>query len=344
MPQTQNATIRYKVLDRCFKDFRHRYYIDDLINACAEALLAYNGSDRGISRRTIFDDITFMESSAGWSIPLERLKDGKKVYYRYANSDFSIFTNELSDKELTQLRTTVDVLSRYRGLPSNEWLEDVISNLEYRFGLKPHNNNVISFEQNDRLKGIEFLSEIIDAASHQQTLSIRYQSYSNEPEDWIIYPYYVKQYNNRWFLFGWNKQYDSISNIALDRILDLHSSDTAFVPNTAIDFEHYFDDVVGVTIPPPEVELEHIMLQFDSKRYPYITSKPIHQSQKIVDADKRIISIDVRPNKELESLILSFGPQVKILSPDSFLSQIREKIKENFKKYFPMQLDCTDER
>ena len=143
MPQTQNATIRYKVLDRCFKDFRHRYYIDDLIDACAEALLAYNGSDRGISRRTIFEDIAFMESSAGWNIPLEHLKDGKKVYYRYADRDFSIFTNELSDKELSQIRTTVDVLSRYRGLPSTEWIENVVSNLEYRFGLKPHNANVL---------------------------------------------------------------------------------------------------------------------------------------------------------------------------------------------------------
>ena len=33
MPQNKNATIRYQALDRCFSDFRHRYYIDDLIDA-----------------------------------------------------------------------------------------------------------------------------------------------------------------------------------------------------------------------------------------------------------------------------------------------------------------------
>ena len=92
MPQNKNAVIRYQALDRCFSDFRHfrhRYYIDDLIDACAEALIEYTEHD-SVSRRTVFDDIIFMESEQGWSIPLERHKDGKKVYYRYKSRDFSI--------------------------------------------------------------------------------------------------------------------------------------------------------------------------------------------------------------------------------------------------------------
>ncbi len=333
MPQNLIATIRYKVLDRCFKDFRHRYYIDDLMDACAEALLDYKGSDRGISRRTVFADIEFMESDEGWSIPLERLKDGKRVYYRYADKDFSIFNNELSDTELSQIRTTVDVLSRYRGLPSTEWLEDVISNLEYRFGLKPHNANFLSFEQNEHLQGIQYLSTVIEAASHKQTLLVKYQAYGAKPVDWVVYPYYVKQYNNRWYLFGLNKQYGTISNIPLDRICGLQLSDQKFIPNESVDFDHYFDDVVGVTIPPADIGKERIELLFDKRRMPYIKSKPIHPSQQVVDPDKGIVSIEVRPNKELESLVLSFGPQVEVLSPEWYRRQIKEKLEENAKKY-----------
>ena len=153
MPLNKNATIRYQALDKCFSDFRHRYYIDDLIDACAEALIEYTGHD-SVSRRTVFEDITFMESEQGWSIPLERHKDGKKVYYRYKYKDFSINNQELTADEISQLKTTILTISRYRGLPSTEWLEDVISNLEYRFGLKSHSDNVLSFEQNVGLKGI----------------------------------------------------------------------------------------------------------------------------------------------------------------------------------------------
>lgn len=134
-------------------------------------------------------------------------------------------------------------------------------------------------------------------------------------------------------MFGLNKQYGTISNIPLDRICGLELSDIPFVKNETIDFEHYFDDVVGVTIPPPEIQKEHIELQFDPKRLPYIKSKPIHRTQDDVDIEKGIISIDVRPNKELESLILSFGPQVKVLSPESFQRQIKEKLEENRKIY-----------
>lgn len=341
MPLNKNATIRYQALDKCFSDFRHRYYIDDLIDACAEALIEYTGHDN-VSRRTIFEDITFMESEQGWSIPLERLKDGKRVYYRYKYRDFSINNQELTADEVSQLKTTILTISRYRGLPSTEWLEDVISNLEYRFGLKSHNDNVLSFEQNKELKGIEHLSTLIDAASNKQALHIKYKSYEGNENLWTISPYYLKQFNNRWFLFGWNEKYDSLSNLALDRIEEVETTDLPFRENADIDFNTYFDDVVGVTIPNDDVKKQTIRLKFDKKRLPYVVSKPIHASQEIINEEDGIIEIQVRPNKELEALLFSFGPQVEILSPEDYRQRFAEKIKGNFKKYFPVQIDCTD--
>ena len=77
MPTNKNAAICYQALDKCFRDHRHRYYIDDLIAACEEALYYYNGIG-GVSRRQIFEDIKFMESDTGWSIPLERKKRWKE--------------------------------------------------------------------------------------------------------------------------------------------------------------------------------------------------------------------------------------------------------------------------
>ena len=182
MPTNKNAAIRYQTLDKCFRDRRHRYYIDDLIDACEEALEYYNGTG-GVSRRQIFEDIKFMESETGWSIPLERKKDGKKVYYRYEDPDFSINQQPLTDEEAQQLQTVILTLGRFRGLPSNEWVEEVISNLEWRFNLKGNNENIIGFEQNPNLKGLEFLSDVIDAASNHQPLRIEYHNYKNGGKD-----------------------------------------------------------------------------------------------------------------------------------------------------------------
>ena len=203
MPTNKNAAIRYQTLDKCFRDYRHRYFIDDLIEACEEALVYYNGKG-GVSRRQIFEDIKFMESAAGWSVPLEHNKDGKKVFYRYDDPTFSINQQPLTDEEAQQFQTLILTLSRFRGLPSNEWVEEVISNLEWRFNLKGKKENIISFEQNPNLKGLEYLSEVIDATSNHQPLRVKYHNYKNGGKDilFIIHPYHVKQFNNRWFLFA----------------------------------------------------------------------------------------------------------------------------------------------
>ena len=233
MPTNKNASIRYQALDKCFRDRRHRYYIDDLIDKCEEALYYYNGVG-GVSRRQVFEDIKFMESDTGWSIPLERKKDGKKVYYRYEDPDFSINEQPLTDEEAQQLRTVILTLSRFRGLPSNEWIEDVISNLEWRFNLKGKSENIIGFEQNVNLKGLNWLTPILDATSNHQPLKIVYRNYKNSEVEktLIVHPWYVKQYNNRWFLFALDDQRYYITNLALDRIQSLEiSEDTPFMPN-----------------------------------------------------------------------------------------------------------------
>ena len=150
MPVNKNANIRYRTLDRCFRDTRKRYFIEDLIDECNEALLSYN-FEGGVKRRQIFDDIRFMESDAGYSIELDKLRDGKKVYYRYHDPSFSINQQPLSQAEATQLQQAVITLTRFRGLPQYEWIEEVITNLEHRFNLNGKKQSLVCFEQNPLL-------------------------------------------------------------------------------------------------------------------------------------------------------------------------------------------------
>lgn len=131
--------------------------------------------------------------------------------------------------------------------------------------------------------------------------------------------------------------------MALDRIVSFsRTSNIAFIPNNDIDFATRFKDVVGVTIPEEHPEVEEVLLKFDPMRFPYIVSKPIHTSQRIVNEEEHILSVNVRPNKELEAQIFSFGNQVEVLKPEWLRQQIAEKIAETYKKYFPVQKECTD--
>ncbi len=340
MPTNKNAQLRYQVLDRCFSDFTHKYSIDDLIDKVNDVLYDLNGTE--VSMRQIREDIKYMRDRVTYNAPIKAYPwDGKKCYYRYEDRDFSIFNNDLSVEEVNKLRSTLDMLNNYRGIPGNSWLEEVISNLEYRFGIKSNKDNVIAFEQNEQLKGLEYLSEVIDAAVNHTPLIIYYRTYKGKEFTSTIHPYHVKQYNNRWFLFGYEEESGKIANKALDRIQRVSLANVPFKPNTSIDFGHFFDEVVGVSIPNDDVEKATIILRFTEARFPYVTSKPIHKSQTILSEDDCTISLEVKPTRELEQQILSFGSDVEVLSPKSYRAQIGSKIADNYKKYFPMQEDCT---
>lgn len=338
MPNTKNALLRYRVLDHCFSDFNREYLIADLLQAVNEAL--YDLDATSINIRQLRTDIAFMKSSVGYNAPIETYHAGhKQYYYRYSDRNFSIFKEALTNDELATLRATIDMLSRYRHTADNAWLEEVITQLECRFGVTPDTQHLIDFGQNARLQGLQHLSLCIDATVHHQVLEITYQSYRNKQVQYLLHPYFMKQYNNRWFLFGLQDEAGRITNVALDRITTIRKSKVLFIKNKTTDFSTYFNDVIGVSVPTREVE--KIVLQFTPERFPYVLSKPLHPSQEMVMRRECKIAITVKPNKELYQQIFSFIPDVEIISPQWLREEIQQKIQENLQKYLSVHKNCT---
>ena len=350
MPVNKHALIRYRALDKCFSNFSRRYYIEDLIQACNEALYLHTGKEKsadplnpGISRRQILVDIDFMESDAGWGALIERVKDGRRVYYRYEDPEYTINNQPITDEEMAQLRETMLMLSRFKGLPQFEWMESLLTNLEDKFHLQGASESVISMDGNAFATGIEHLSPLFNAILNKTPLNVQYKTFEGKLYNWEIHPYHIKQYNNRWFLIGFNNdEYQNITNLALDRIVRFEQSTTPFIENSSIeDFDDYFYDIVGVSF-PPDGKVEKVILRFSTNRFPYVVSKPIHGSQKTISPNEGLISLDVIPNRELESIILSFGDDVEVLAPESLRRAIALRTKRLFMKYKSAQNDCTD--
>lgn len=231
MPTNKNAQLRYRILDRCFSDFHRTYSIEDLLGTVNESLMDLYGSQ--VSIRQIREDIKYMRDRVTYNAPIETYPfDGRKSYYRYSDPSFSIFNNELTAEEIKSLRSTIDILSRFRGVPSNAWLEDVISNLEFRFGVKPNTENIVSFDHNDLLKGTEFLGELIESALNHQPLNLLYRTFAGNESTAILHPYHIKQFNNRWFLIGLQEgsHGNYITNKALDRIVKFSRANVRLFP------------------------------------------------------------------------------------------------------------------
>lgn len=332
MASNKHAQIRYKVLDDCFSNFGRKYYFEDLVEKCNEALRELYGEDHsGVKTRTIRSDIAYMRDRAGEAgVEILAEDDGNGYFYRYSDKGFSIFKQGLNDEDLSQLKETILMLQRFKGIPNFDWMSELVVKLEDRLSLKGSTKSVIGYEENKDYTGLDWFQDLFDAITNQQPLQISYTTFKGESFKWNIHPYYIKQYNNRWFLFGLNDETRTIYNIPLDRIDDIEQIHIAYIPST-IDFETYFDDVVGVSVQPWEKET--IRLKFSQHRFPYIMTKALHPSQRIVDIDNCVVEIDVIPNRELEALILSYGMDVEVLSPESYRAHIRDIVQQSYENY-----------
>jgi predicted DNA-binding transcriptional regulator YafY len=275
-----------------------------------------------------------MESSKGWNIPLERVKDGKKMFYRYADPSFSISNEPINVLEAEQIKAALLVFQRIKGLPQFKWMHTLVLKLEKDFQLQTAERECISFDNNEYLRGIEHIGTLFNAILYKRVLSIVYQSFNSTQSTTIVLsPYYLKQFNNRWFLFGKSSHYDNLTNLALDRIESLEELNFPY-ETTSLDFDEYFEDVLGVTV-PEEAKLTKIIFRVAESLAPYIQTKPIHGSQKQLSKNSKefLFSIEVLPNYELEKHLLAFGEDLIVIEPHDFRNKIRDRLLKSIKKY-----------
>ena len=336
MATNKNALIRYKVLDNCFRNPGRRYFIGDLIDACEKVLAEIDTDSNGISRRQIFEDIAFMESKEGWEIELAKLRDGKKVFYRYADINFSINNMPLNEVEINQLKAAVDILSQFKGMPQFEWVNELVPKLKQGIASDEASATIMEFDSNQYLKGIEHLGPLHNAIFYKKVLSVSYQPFENEtPFEVVMHPYFLKQYNNRWFLFGYNPEKDKFDwNLAIDRIVSIKEIKGKYIKNTTIDWQEYFEDIIGVT-KPIDATVENVVLHFTGKTGNYMETKPLHGSQKPKWLDDQTLEVKLQLiiNYELERLILSYADSVSVIQPLSLVKAIKNRLKEALNNY-----------
>ena len=334
MSTNKHATIRYNALDRCFRNPGRRYYIDDLIEECNNAINNFDPESFGVQKRQVYADINFMISDAGFQAPIERVRDGKKVFLRYEEgSNFSISNQPLNESEFNQLQQAILTLNRFKGLPQFSWIEELSMRLESDFKLQS-TMQVIEFEQNPYLKGLEHFDDIFNAIVYKKVVKVEYKGYKHDVTQIMeLSPSYLKQYNNRWYLLAYNHEFKALSHLALDRVIDIKEVKIKYL-ESEIDFTVYFEDVIGVTIDKESEPIE-ILLEFSNEQWKYINSKPLHGSQKVIEQKENtiVISLEVQINFELERLVFSFGNSVKVLKPKDLAETIIYRAKDVVQSY-----------
>ncbi|MFV0208108.1 WYL domain-containing protein [Empedobacter falsenii] len=329
MSETKNAFLRYQVLDECFSNFHKKYFLEDLISVCSQKLSDYYSYEISVSKRTIQYDIDFMKGSGGNFAPIEKFKEGRKSYYRYSDPSYSFMKKDLDANESAVLKDALITMSRIKGLPGFDWLSKMQVQLETALDIDTSKEKIISFEGNDYLRGIEYLHQLYRQIINKEVLEVLYHPFTLEnPISIHISPYYLKEYNNRWFLLGMNHDENYIQNLALDRIVSVESTTFEYIEST-IDFEIYFNEIIGVTN-FQDKKVEKVKIELVNDIIPYLETKPLHEEQWI---EGNVLELNIKLNYELESLILSFGDKMKVIEPESLRLKLKDRIKKMNKFY-----------
>lgn len=332
MATQKHIRLRRRVLNRCLRSRAVLYTKYDLLDCVNRELVAEFGEDAKISIRTIEYELNEIETKADF---VPDLRVGHQRVYRYENPNFNYRGDDetLDDEELETLDRAIDVLREadYGNKPLFAFLRTYLELIK----TENADTSTISFQNNNYLHGLEHFEILMSATISKRTLNIRYQPYGKDERKLLFSPHQLKQYNDRWFLIGREKDNESVTNLAIDRINSVQYAKSKFQP-PIVNYDDYFDEVVGVSV-PKDKELERIKLRVSAERYPYLKSKVIDGSQREVPEESTdeatVIIMDLKINRELISILLSFGEDIEVLAPDTLRDIMRKKIELMMKKY-----------
>lgn len=130
MPVNKNALLRYKIIDRSLRNRYRRWTIEDLVDEVSDALYDMEGIHKGISLRTVQNDIQMTRSDKlGYNAPIE-VYDQK--YYRYADPNYSITELPLTADDFKLITKAVKMLEKIEGKPELQQIGRVLARVKKR--------------------------------------------------------------------------------------------------------------------------------------------------------------------------------------------------------------------
>lgn len=294
--------------------------------------------DKDVSDATLRNDLEEIRIKAGDHFLEE--KKGKKKAFRYDDRTFSIYSIQRPDPEdYDNMQQAIRLLEQVKGLGLSDDLKAMLVKLKYVLPVQD-NRPLVLFDGPERFDGMDLMQQIYDAISKEQVIAFHYQPFSEKEKlEFILHPYLLKEYNNRWFLVGMAEPKREIYICALDRFKGdpKPRPRIAFVPPAVAGFDAYayFADVIGPTV-RKENPVEEVRLKFSPARTPYVLTKPLHNSQRLIKSYANggaVLAYDLRFNKELLGLIMGFGSDVEVVQPLTLRNKVKEMVEDIVKIY-----------
>lgn len=236
---------------------------------------------------------------------------GIDVHYDRKDKTYAIDEAEIEDQSVTRM---IEAFSIHHALQEGNKLSPSVF-LEKRKSL-----------------GTEHIYGIIHAIQNRYILQFTHQKhwedFTTERE---VYPIAIKEAQQRWYLVCLEKSTQIVKTFGLDRITKLKITDTKYKP-FAFNVEKEFRNAFGVLRDAPA---EKVVLQFSKMQGEYIKTFPLHDSQRIIAQNVDFITFEIFIclTHDLLMELLRYGNKVKVLSPESLIGTMKQRVGEMINLY-----------
>ncbi len=334
MSSNNHALIRYRTIDRCLKSQSKNYFLKDLIKACSEAVHEYEEHRSGksrpyktVSRRSLMYDLKFMKDDVyGFAAPIDH--DRVDGYY-YTDPGFEAFKATISKTDRQRLDEALNILKQISGQNQFKDLDETILRLEdtYQIKRRKQSRAIVQFEHSTNAEGIKWLGQIRGFINEGQPMRVKYKPFDQDAYDKVVSPYLLKEYNNRWYLIGYDHEKNRITHLGLDRIKRVKLSIQPYYKDENFDSESYLDDIVGITL-MPEGKTETIRIKVHGKQRYYVDTKPFHKSQKKIKETRNnaVFELELIINYELITKLFAMSDSLEVIKPQHLKRSVAERI------------------
>jgi len=251
----------------------------------------------------------------------EQIRNEFKIEIEYCENKNGYFINHNKSGDFEPFLHFFEIVNT-AGILS-ESLKESADNMAY-----------ISFDKGGGLKRIDNLKPLLSAIRHNRKVEITHYSFTKDKNShYIIQPYLLKEYQNRWYVIGLIGRSRSFTTFGIERIVHLKVLPETFTRDEDLDPRALFENTIGLV--HSQSEPQRVVLSFTPAQGKYARTLPLHHSQTpiIDDENEYRVSLFVSPNYELIQQILKHGETVKVLEPESLRNEVKELLKRTLAQY-----------
>lgn len=278
----------------------------------------------------------------------DKVKDPKNnqernvTRYSYKNPSTSLFQVSLTEEERKFIGQALEVLG-LKGL--------VVMKLFKGLDLKTSGRKTdfkISFTMNPKEKFIgKWIDELYKYIHGKGVIHLKMQD-RKPPYAKImhtVHPWYLREYNRRWYLFGWNEETQEIMHYSLDRIVSIKERSDIAYRRPFMSITEILKDVVGVSM--PKADPIDVRFWVSDESADFVEKKPIHHTQEVLSKEKmeeaigrtldlkggKYFTIRCKDNYELRREMTSFGTALLVLGPEELRSKLKTQLQKMYEMY-----------